>query len=313
MDTMEGSRQEPPSITGDNHIEKYLKIAVVLTAAIFVVELAGSLFSGSLSLLGDAGHMLRDVFALCVSLGAVMIARRLPTKEKTFGYHRVEILAALLNGILLIAISAWIFAEAYQRFFNPVPIQSGIMLMAASAGLLVNVFVAFSLRGSHDLNVRSAFFHVLTDLLSSVAVVFAALWIYFTGQTIVDPVLGTIIALLVLFSAFRIIRESVHILLGFAPKDVDFNAMVSDIESMKGVEGVNNVHLWSLCSNVNILDAHVLTKERDMARIESLKNEIKSRLGKYNIKHATLEFECEECKECKECKVNGSKVRKLKD
>ncbi|MCJ7816872.1 MAG: cation diffusion facilitator family transporter, partial [Candidatus Aenigmarchaeota archaeon] len=243
---------------------------------------------------------------------AVMIAKRLPTKERTFGYHRVEILAALLNGILLIVISGWIFWEAYFRFFFPAPIQSLTMFWVASAGLLVNIFVAFSLHGSHDLNVRSAFMHVLTDTISSVAVVFAAAWIFFTGQLIVDPILGTIIAVLVLFSAFQIIRESVHILLGFAPKDVNFNQMIKEMESVKGVDGVNNVHLWSLCSNVNIIDAHVLTKEPNMSRIEEMKSEIKSRLEKYNIKHATLEFECEECNECKECRVNGRKSREVR-
>jgi len=297
----------------NNNVERTLKIAIVLTSVIFVVELAGSFTSGSLSLLGDAGHMLRDVFALAVSLSAVMIAKKLPTKEKTFGYHRVEILAALLNGILLIVISGWIFAEAYIRFFTPAPIQSFTMLVVASIGLVVNVIVAFSLRGHHDLNVRSAFMHVLTDMISSLAVVFAAVWIFFTGQVIVDPILGTIIAVLVLFSAFQIMRESIHILLGFAPKGVDFQEMIGEMESVKGVDGVNNVHLWSLCSNVNIIDAHILTKEPNMAKIESMKAEIKSKLEKYNIKHATLEFECEECRECKECKVNGSKVRNIRD
>jgi cobalt-zinc-cadmium efflux system protein len=297
---------------GNQSAERTLKIAIFLTAVIFVLELAGSLSSGSLSLLGDAGHMLRDVFALSLSLSAVIIAKRLPTKERTFGYHRAEILAALLNGILLIFISGWIFWEACQRFLTPAPIQSLTMLAVASLGLLINVFVALSLRGSHDLNVRSAFFHVLTDMLSSMAVVFAAIWIFFTGQTIVDPVLGTIIAILVLFSAFRIIKDSVHILLGFAPKDVDFNRVIKDMESVKGVDGVSNVHLWSLCSNVNIIDAHVLTKEPNMTKIEAMKAEIKSRLEKYSIRHATLEFECEECKECRECKISNSKVRKLK-
>jgi cobalt-zinc-cadmium efflux system protein len=297
----------------DNHnIERTLKIAIFLTSAFFAVELAGSIASGSLSLLGDAGHMLRDVFALTVSLSAVMIAKRIPTKEKTFGYHRVEILAALLNGILLVAISGWIFWEAYMRFLAPQPVQSGIMFVVALIGLLVNIFVAFTLHGSHDLNVRSAFMHVLTDMISSVAVVFAAVWIMFTGQTMVDPILGTLIAVLVLFSAFQIIRDSVHILLGFAPKDVNFNQMIKDMESVKGVDGVNNVHLWSLCSNVNIIDAHVLTKEPNMSKIESMKAEIKSRLEKYDIKHATLEFECEECRECKECRVNGRKSREVK-
>jgi cobalt-zinc-cadmium efflux system protein len=297
----------------NQNVERTLKLAIILTSVIFMVELAGSVASGSLSLLGDAGHMLRDTFALAVSLSAVIIAKRLPTSQRTFGYHRAEILAALLNGILLIVISCFIFLEACLRFFHPAPIQSITMLVVAAIGLAVNVIVAFSLHGSHDLNVRSAFFHVLTDMLSSVAVVVAAIWIFFTGQTIVDPVLGTLIAIIVLFSAVKIIRDSVHILLGFAPKDVDFNALMKDMESVEGVQDVNNVHLWTLSSGINVLDAHVFTRQADMRRIEKMKNEIKARLEKYQIRHATLEFECEVCKECRECKVNGSKVRKIKD
>jgi cobalt-zinc-cadmium efflux system protein len=299
-------------VHSDRNIERTLKIAIALTAALFAVELAGSSLSGSLSLLGDAGHMLRDVFALSVSLGAVVISKRLPTREKTFGYHRVEIMAALLNGILLLVISGWIFWEAHTRLMSPFPVQSQVMFIVAVLGLLVNLFVALKLHGSHDLNVRSAFFHVLTDLFSSAAVVIAALIISFTGMSMIDPLLGAVIAAFVFFSALGIIRESVHILLGFAPKDVDFNALVSDMEGVTGVQQVNNIHLWTLSSGLNVLDAHVFTKEADMRKIEKMKNEIKARLLRYNIVHATLEFECEICRECAECKINGSKVRKLK-
>jgi len=287
-----------------NTIEKSLKIAIVLTSIFFIVEVIGGLISGSLSLLGDAGHMFRDIFALFVSLGAINIAKKLPTKTKTFGYHRIEIFAAFVNGILLVAISGWIFFEAYQRFFTPKPIESVTMFVVALIGLLVNLYVAFKLHGSHDLNVKSAYIHVLTDTLSSIAVVFASIWIFFTNQTIVDSILGIAVATFILFSAFRIIGDSIHILLEFTPKNIDFDDVIKDIESVSGVEGVHNVHLWGLCSNINIIDAHIYTTESDMDKIEQIKKEIKKCLEKYNIKHVTLELECEEC-------IENDKIKKI--
>ncbi len=277
--------------------EKSLQIAIILTSVFFVVEVIGSLISGSLSLLGDAGHMFRDVFALFVSLSAIHIAKNLPSRTKTFGYHRIEIFAAFINGILLIGISLWIFLQAYQRIFVPRPIESVTMFIVALIGLLVNVYVALKLHGSHDLNVKSAFTHVLADTLSSVAVIFASVWIFFTGKTVIDPILGSLIAAFILFSAFAIIKDSIYVLLGFAPKNVNFDNVVKDIERVKGVEGVHNVHLWCLCSNINVIDAHIFTSEPSMGKIEAMKQKIKKNLEKYNIRHTTLEFECEECAE----------------
>jgi cobalt-zinc-cadmium efflux system protein len=279
----------------DTRIEKSLKLAIVITALAFVVEVIGGLVSGSLSLLGDAGHMLRDVFALLISLAALDLSKKLPTVKKTFGYHRTEIFAAFINGLLLIGISVWIFWEAYRRFSAPRPIRSVTMFIVALIGLLANLYIMFRLRGSRDLNVKSAFIHVLTDALSSVAVMAASVWIFFTGQTIVDPILGLAIAAFILLSSLTIIRDSAHILLEYTPRNVSLNDVIRDIESVAGVGGVHDVHLWTLCSNINMIDAHIFTKERDVLRIEIIKGEIKRRLEKYNIKHATLEFECEEC------------------
>ena len=278
-----------------NDIERSLKIAIVLTLIFFVVEVAGAWLSGSLSLLGDAGHMLRDVIALLISLSAIKIARKLPTKTKTFGYHRVEVLAALLNGVFLVGMSGWIMLKAYQRIFQPAPIEGTTMFTVAFIGLVVNLYVVFKLHGSHDINVRSAFLHVLTDTLSSLAVIIASILIILTNRTIIDPVLGIGIALFILFSAFSIIRDALRILLEFTPKDIEIDDIVNDILSVKGVRDVHNIHLWSLCSNINVMDAHVLTNEKNMEKLETIKKEIKEKLEKYNIKHVTLEFECEMC------------------
>jgi cobalt-zinc-cadmium efflux system protein len=279
----------------DNVAEKYLKIAVILTSLYFIVEVAGGFISGSLSLLGDAGHMARDVFSLLITLGAIRIAKRLPSKAKTFGYHRVEILAAFINGLLLIGISVWIFFEAAKRLSNPTPIKSPIMFSVALVGLIVNLYVALKLHKSDDINIRAAFLHVLTDTLASCAVIFASVWIFFTGQTMIDPILGGMIAIFVLFSAFTVLRDSLNILLESTPRGIDFDNLVKDIEKIEGVEGIHNVHLWSLCSNLNIMDAHIFTNIHNMSEIENLKAIIKTKLEKYNVRYSTLEFECEAC------------------
>jgi cobalt-zinc-cadmium efflux system protein len=275
--------------------EKSFKIAIFLTFIFFIVEVMGGFISGSLSLLSDAGHMLRDVFSLIISLSAMVISKRLPSKKKTFGFHRVEIFAAFLNGILLIAVGIAIIWEAYSRFESPHAIESSTMLIVALAGLAVNLYVAFRLHGSRDLNVKSAFIHVLTDAAFSLAVIVAAVLISLTGKTVFDPLLSAVISVVIVFSAFKVVKESVRILLEFAPKDVDFDRVMDDIQGVEGVKGVHDVHIWSLCSNINIIDAHVYTQETDMTKIEAMKVQIKKKLEKYNIKHATLEFECEEC------------------
>jgi cobalt-zinc-cadmium efflux system protein len=277
---------------------KSLKIALFITIVFFLVEIAGGLLSGSLALLSDAGHMFSDVLSLVLSLGAMTLALQVPTKERTYGYHRGEIFAAFINSLLLIGVSAGILWEAWQRVVNPAPVQGGLMFIVACIGLVANLAVVFLLHGSHNLNVRSAFLHVAGDAISSVAVIAAAIWITFTGQVIADPVLSAIIAVLIVISAVRILRETVIILLQFTPRSVDFDAVIADMTSVNGVDGVHHVHLWSLCSDINVLDAHVYSCERDVEKIELMKREIKERLKKYRILHSTLEFECEECKDC---------------
>jgi len=272
-----------------------LKLATLLTIIFFFIEAAGGFISDSLSLLGDAWHMLRDVLALLISLSAVSVAERLPTKQRTFGFHRIEILAALLNGILLVGIGVMMIAESWRRIRAPRPVDDTVMLVVALAGLASNIFVAYRLHGSRDLNIRSAFVHVFTDAVSSLAVILAALLIKVTGKTVFDPALGIVISLIVIVSALGVIRESAAILLEFAPPNVDFDKVIEDMQTVEGVESVHHVHLWSLCSNINVVDAHIYTKETDLTGAEIMKAEIKRRLEKYDVRHATLEFECVEC------------------
>lgn len=283
-----------------------MKIVIVLTAVIFAAEVFGGLLSGSLALLSDALHMLEDITALLLALGAMIIAGRLPTPTRTFGYHRVEIGAALVNGIFLVVISLVIIAEALARFSSPRAIDSSVMGAVAVVGLAANLIALRFLHGSADLNVKGAFLHILGDTLSSVAVIAAAVWIAFTGQTIIDPLLSIAIAVLILGSSIPLLAEAVRIFLQFAPRDVKIDDVIEVIASVPGVAGVHNVHLWSLCSNINVLDAHVYSCESDVRKLEAIKREIKHQLEAFRIGHATLEFECNECEDCRP-------VRELQD
>ena len=214
--------------------------------------------------------MFSDLLALILSLGAMTLAFQLPTKERTYGYHRAEIFAAFINSLLLIGVSIGIEWEAYQRILNPTPVQNELMFIVACIGLVANLGIVFLLHGSNNLNVRSAFLHVLGDTISSVAVIGVAVWISVTGQVIADPILSCIIAVLIVISAIRILRETIVILLQFTPRSVDFDAVVADMTSVNGVDGVHHVHLWSLCSDINVLDAHVYSCELDVERIEQI-------------------------------------------
>ncbi len=276
-----------------------LKIALVITVVFFVIEVAGGFISGSLALLSDAGHMFSDVLSLLLSFTALTLARQIPTKERTYGFHRAEIFAAFINSLLLILVSGGIVWQAWERMLSPAPVQGLLMGAVACAGLIANLLIIWLLRGSNDLNIRSAFLHVAGDTISSVLVIAAAAWIALTGQVLADPVLSIAIAVMIAVSAAGILRETTAILLQFTPADVDFDAVVADMLSVPGVDGVHHVHLWSLCSDINVLDAHVFTCERNLGQAERIKREIKKRLEKYHILHSTLEFECEECTDCR--------------
>ncbi len=240
--------------------EPKLKFAIALTSVILVVELAGGWWTGSLALLSDAGHVFGDVLALVLALAAFRLSLRPPTKEHTFGMHRAEVFAALINAVLLGGVSALIFLAAYDRFFSPSEVRGGWMLVIATLGLVANAVVLIRLGGhSDDINLRGAYLHVLGDLLASVGVVIAAGLIALTGQHIIDPIVSVLIGLLILFSGLRLGQESVHILLEGVPRGIDLREVADVIIRIEGVVGVHHVHAWSLCSNYTAISAHVLT------------------------------------------------------
>lgn len=275
--------------------------ALALTAGFMVVEFAGGWLSGSLALVSDAGHMLTDALALGLALLAVRFASAPASGRKTYGFYRLEILAALANGVILVLLAGFIFREALQRFRSPTEIKSGLMIAVALAGLAVNLACFLVLRASsrHSLNVRGAFLHVAGDMLSSAAVVAGGLVIRFTGWTLVDPVLGAAIGLVILRGAFLLVKESAEVLLEAAPSHLDTAEVEKTIALLDGVRAVHHLHLWSLTSGIHALSAHVRIEDQMTSQSDELLARINDLLeGKYGIAHSTIQLECEECPGC---------------
>jgi cobalt-zinc-cadmium efflux system protein len=271
-----------------------LAIALAITTTFFVVELIGASISNSLALLADAAHMLTDVAALGMALFAIWLASRPSSPERTFGYLRAEILAAVVNAVSLIVLAIYIFWEAWQRFQEPPEVKSGPLLVVAVAGMLANIASAWVLsRGSghrDNLNTRGAFLHVLGDLLGSVATIAAALIIAFTGWYAADPILSVLIGGLVVFGAWTLLRESVDVLLEAAPRGVVIADVRRAMDAVPGVAGVHDLHVWTVTSGLTALSAHVETE--NLAGWESCMTTLATMLReRFGIAHATLQPE----------------------
>jgi len=271
---------------------KALKIAAALTAGFMLVEIAGGLITGSLALLADAAHMLSDSFSLILALVAVGLAARPATANRTFGFKRAEILAALVNGLLLAVVSLWVVYEAIQRLQDPPDVLAGGMLLVAVVGLLVNVAAAWVLYRSsgESLNVKAALRHVLADLAGSVGVIVAALVIMATGWEAIDPIISIFISILIVASAWSILRDSVDVLLEAVPRGLDAEEIGMAMASVPTVEQVHDLHVWEITSGFPSLSAHVLVgAESDChaarAELETVLHE------RFEIDHVTLQVE----------------------
>ncbi len=279
--------------------ERDLRLALIFTSLIFIVEIIGGLISNSLALLSDAGHVFSDSFALALSWGALRLAARPASSARTFGYHRAEIFAALINGLVLLFIVALILKEAYARMLSPPHVKVNEMLGIAIIGLLANLWVVLRLRGhaGQDLNVRSALLHAFGDAVSSAGVIAGGIAIMLTGNYVFDPAISVFIALVILFGALRLILESSHILLEGTPKHVDMGKVESEIKSVAGVRGVHDLHVWSICSHITAASAHVIVEECGVSEMDKISREVNQRMKYLDITHATLQFESEQ-KEC---------------
>ena len=283
----------------DSSVKGRLALAVVLTSVIFVAEAVGGYLFNSLALLSDAAHVLMDVLALAMSLFAIHISAMPPTEKKTFGLHRAEVLVSFLNGVTLLFVSLYIFYKAFVRVFEPQPVESTGMLIIAVIGLVVNVIVAFWLQSyaKHDLNVKSAFYHVVGDAVASAGVIIAAVIIHYTGWYFADTAISVVIGFIIIGGASRIVEESVHILLEGVPAEIELPDVVAAVKSVDGVEGVHSVHIWSICHNLYSMSAHV---ELDRAAGEGgggdALGEINELLAeRFHIFYTTLQVECAEC------------------
>jgi cobalt-zinc-cadmium efflux system protein len=275
-----------------------MALALGLTVAFVIVEAAAGLFANSLALLTDAAHNLTDVIALGLSWFAIRLTAQPANAQKTYGYHRAGILVALANSTTLALISFGIFYEAYRRFMSPPEVKSGVLIGVGLIAVIINLVTALLVRqGSEsDLNLRSAFVHLMGDVLSTTGAVIAGVIIYFTGANWLDPLVSVLIGFLILYNAFGILRETVDILLESTPRDVDMQSMVDDILQVNGVLGVHDLHVWSLTRSLRTMSAHILTNDLPIslgAEIQRQVNEILYR--RYNVAHATLQLECVGC------------------
>jgi cobalt-zinc-cadmium efflux system protein len=281
----------------DRDKSRKLVFATVLTVGILVAEVIGAWISGSLALLSDAAHVFADVFSLGLSLIALRLACRVPTDTRTYGWHRAETLAALINGLSLVIIAVLIWREAWHRFYEPPEIKTTQMLIIAVIGLVANWVVLTRLSGHHhDLNLKSAYLHVLGDLLASCGVVVAAVIMAATGWFLADPIISAVIGALIVFSAVRIIDEAMHILLLGVPRHLNVHKIAAAMKQVPDVTEVHNLRLWAPCSNVYILSAHVVTcaaaEEQRVAAREELRHLL---AHDYGIVEVTLELEETAC------------------
>jgi cobalt-zinc-cadmium efflux system protein len=276
--------------------EKRLGWAIIVTLIVLVGEIAGGLISNSLALLSDAAHVLTDVFALTISLIAAHIGKRPSDHRATYGYQRIGILAAFINGCSLVVISLFIFIETYHRFFNPPQINSDIMMYVALAGLVGNIVMARILGHGHkDLNIKSAWLHVIGDMVTSVGVIIAGLVIKLSGWYLADPIASGIVGIIIIFGGARVIKESLWIFLELSPFGYHAEEVSSMICSTANVLGVHDVHIWSIGHGVPAFSAHVLCNDMLISETDSLRKEIEDKLAHLGIRHTVLQMECAQC------------------
>jgi cobalt-zinc-cadmium efflux system protein len=281
-----------------HHSERRLLLALALTGLTLVLEVAGGLWTGSLALMSDAAHILLDVLALGLTYVAIRVSTRPADERHTYGFHRIRVLAALANGALLVLVAFGIFREAWLRFREPAAVLAGPMFVVAVVGLVVNLLVMRVL-GDHDhsdLNVHSAFLHVLGDTLSSVGVIAAGILIFFTGWTWVDPLASVLIGIVIVVGSVRLLRSALHILEEGVPEGLTVRDVAAAIRDVPHVAEVHDLHVWTVSPGYSALSAHVVLSDRSLAEAQTVQEALKRVLGeKFGIDHTTIQFECVNC------------------
>ncbi len=268
-----------------------LRLALAITATFLVAEVVGGILSNSLALLADAGHMLTDVAAIALSLFVAWFSRQPHDQRRTFGYLRWEILAAFLNGATLLLVSAWIAIEAVLRLRQPEAVESGLMLVVAVAGAIANIAAALVLHPASEtsLNLRGAYLHVVGDLLGSVATVVAALLVRYTGWLIADPIASILVTLLIVRGAWRLVRESVDVLLESTPAHIALGSVRKQLEAIPGIESVHDLHVWTVTSNVVAMSVHAIVREPE--RHQHVLEHVHDAMLLFGIQHVTVQLE----------------------
>ncbi|WP_062352286.1 cation diffusion facilitator family transporter [Bacillus kwashiorkori] len=276
--------------------KKTLMISFIIITSYMFIEAFGGFITNSLALLSDAGHMLSDSISLGVALLAFTFGGKSANYSKTYGYKRFEILAAVLNGVTLVLIAIYIFYEAIQRFQNPPEVASTGMLIIATIGLIINIFVAWiMMRGGdveENLNMRGAYLHVISDMLGSIGAIIAALLIMFFGWSWADPLASIIVAALVLRSGYYVTKSGLHVLMEGTPQNVNLDDVIRTIQNTKGIQSIHDLHVWSITSGLNALSCHaVVDDQMSVAESERLLYQIEHDLEHQNIHHMTIQLE----------------------
>lgn len=275
--------------------EKNLLITALLNIVITVAEIIGGILSNSLALLSDALHNLSDAVAVFLAYIASLISRRNSTEEKTFGYKRIEILAALFNAVVLIVICIYLIYEAYLRFLHPEPIKGAIMFWVALVGLFANLFAVILLhsQSGKSLNVKAAYLHLLGDTFSSVLVIISSILIYYFRVFWIDPLITFLISIYIITEAYSILKEAVNILMQFTPENIDLKRIKYEIENIPEIENIHHVHIWSLNDQEVHFECHIdVTENFRISETEAIRNKLKELLVKeFGISHTTIQFE----------------------
>lgn len=293
-------------------VENKFVLSMLLTAAVLIAEVVGGLWTGSLALLADAAHVFMDIFALALSYLALRLSALPADDRHTYGFHRLEVFAALVNGVTLGWIAFEIFSEAWKRWLHPAPIKSIEMLVIAAFGLIVNLAVVFVLgdrthtqerdnrlasdsQRPEDLNLRSAYLHVVGDAISSLGVIVAAGLIWWTGWPWLDPLMSVFIGILIVASSWRVLKGALHILIEGVPQHLSIEKIAQSMTDVAGVLDVHDLHVWSICSEHVSLSAHVVVADQTITDGNGVMLELKARLAQFGIEHTTIQFECAVC------------------
>ncbi len=284
-------------IHSNTQLEQRFIVALAISVLVFLTELVGGWWTGSLALLSDSAHVFLDVFALGLSYVALRAASLPADDRHTYGWHRLEVFAALANGMALLGITAAIFYEGWERLQNPTPIHSAEMLVIASVGLVANLLTARLLHDHHDdLNARSAFLHVVGDALASVGVIGGGILMLTTGWYVIDPLISAFIGLIILAGSWQVLRSSLHILFEGTPEGIAISDVAQAMGNRAGVLDVHDLHLWSICSGYPALSAHVRVVDASCDATATQMATLKQTLAeRFNIQHTTIQFEVANC------------------